>query len=142
MRKTLAKGAFVKVTNPDALYLDSEDVAKELGSTDKLNKKKPRTGSTGDVMGVQDGYVLVDFGDFEALIDIEAVTPEVRPTEIKYIVRFIRTNTIEEFITETDIEKRIQKLIAEGHMKIEDEMRVYEISKAKGLKVKLDIFLE
>ncbi len=142
MRKTLTKGVYIKVNNPEAIYTESEDVAKELGSTEKFNKKKPRTGSTGDVLGVKDGYVLVDFGDFESLIDIEAIEAIPRPTDIKYIVRYIRPNISEEFVSEDDIQKRLQKLIAEGHIKIEDEMKVYEISKAKVLKIKLDIFLE
>lgn len=142
MRKTLTKGAYIKVINPEALYLDSDDVAKELGSTEKLNVKKPRTGSFGDVMATKDGYVLVDFGDFESLIDIEAIEAAVRPAEIKFIVRYIRTGAIDEFTSEEEITKKIQKLIAEGHMKIEDEMKVYEISKAKSLKVKLDVFLD
>lgn len=142
MRKTLTKGVYIKVNNPDAIYPDSDDIAKELGSTDKLNKKKPRTGSFGDVIGVKDGYVLVDFGDFESLIDIEAIETAIRPAEIKYICRYVRNNVIEEFTTEEAIQEKLGKLIAEGHMKIDDEVKVYEISKSKILKIKLDIFLD
>lgn len=142
MKKSLSSKTFVKVNNPDLIFLDSEEIAKSLGSTDKLNKKKPRTGSTGDVMGVSDGHVLIDFGDFEALMDIEAVEPETRPSEIKFIVRYVKSNTIEEFTSEDEIKARLGKLVAEGHMKIDDEAKVYEISKSKTLTVKLDIFLE
>lgn len=141
MRKTLTKGVFIKVVGSD-FYPDSDDIAKELGSTEKLNKKIPRTGSTGDVIGSKDGYVLIDFGDFEYLVDSESVEVTPRPSEIKLILRYMKLNTVEEFTSQEDMEKRLSTLISQGHLKMDEELKVYEIAKSKVLKIKLDIFLE
>jgi hypothetical protein len=94
MRRTLTKGTHVRVVNSDNIYVE-EDLAKELGATDKFNKKKPRIGSTGDVMTVKDGYVLVDFGDYEMIVDIEGLEPQTRPSEIKLIARYMKNGAIE-----------------------------------------------
>lgn len=142
MRKTLTKGAYVKLLDIDGVYTDSDDVAKKIGSTDKLHSKKIQVGSCGDVMGEDGGYVLVDFGDTEELIDVESLEITTSPTEIKFLVRFMKTNAIEEYAAESDIKKRLAKLISEGHIKLEDEIRVYNLSGTKILKMKLDIFLE
>ncbi len=142
MIKSLSKGTYVKITNTDGIYKDSDEVAKELGSTDKLNKKSPRTGSFGDVIDSKDGYVLVDFGEYESLIDVDSLEASIRPTEIKFIVRFVRTGVIEEFSSYEKIQERLASLISEGHAKMDDEFKVYEVSGSKSLRIKLDIFLD
>lgn len=142
MRKTLAQGSYVKVVDQSLVYDAMDDVAKRLGSSDKLHGSKVLNGMAGEVMGIEEGYVLIDFGTFEELLDETAVQKEKRPEEIALLLKFNRTGQIEEFSSEDELQSRIKKLISEGHVKTDDEFKVYSISKMRNLKVQLDIFLD
>ncbi len=143
MRRTLTKGSYVKVKDPGSRYPENEDKAKELGSTDKLNKGSSKTGSTGDVIGADEGYVLVDFGDFENLYDIEGVEITKKPEEVKMLCRFMHNNALEEYSNEGEITARMEELIKNGSMRLDSEVKVYPLAGApKSLKMKLNIFLE
>lgn len=142
MRKTITKGSYVKITSTE-FYRDSNDLAIKLGADEKkLGGTDPAKDNEGEVMGMEDGYVLIDFGDVHRLIDIEDVKLTPKPKDIKIIVRYLKNNSIEEFLSEDDLKKRISNLISTGSVGLKDELKVYEVSNVKSLKIKLDVFLD
>lgn len=143
MRRTITKGSYVEVVDANNRYDESKEIAKKLGADDaKLNKATPLVKKQGDVLGIEEGFVLVDFGDSQSLMDIEAIKEIKRLDEIKYIVRFMHNNSIEEHSSVEEITKRMSELVKSGSMRIDQEVMVYQITSAKKLRMKIDIFLE
>ncbi len=143
MRRTLDKGAYIKVIDPAARYEENVEMAEKLGADKKkLNLKTPAKNQTGTVLGIEEGFVLVDFGDFQYLMDIDGVEITKKPEEIKLLVRYMHNNTLEEYSTEEEIQKRMTDLVKAGSMNIGQDVKVYSITGSKSLKMKLNVFLE
>jgi len=138
MRRALTVGTPVKIVKTPTWYKDTLDVAKKLGSTDVLNLKEPKVGDEGELVGVEDGYCLVKFSSYEALLDMDCLDKMKRKEDIKILVKY-PNDSIQEFSDEKEVESRIRELYARGHLKIGDEIKSYQISEVKSIKVKVEI---
>lgn len=142
MKKVLKEGARIKVTDAGHIYKDLDDVAKELGATDKLNQNKPVNGSEGDVLGVKDGYVLVDFGSYECLLDIDAIQLTTKAEDVKILLRFMHNNAIEEFEDQESVNKRIEELVRAGNIRLDAQLKQYQVSASKIVSLGVNISLK
>lgn len=139
MRRAIQKGAYVKVVKGPELYNENLEKAKELGSTEIFGKKVPNIGDAGDVIGVDDGYILVRFGDSnESLIDSSSLEIEKRKEETKFLARYAN-NSIEEFSNEEECQARMKELFSQGHMKVGETVKVYNVEGYKEVKIKVEV---
>lgn len=141
-RKTFADGSYVKVTNASGIYKDLQDIAKDLGyKEEKWNKGIPEVGKEGEVVGTKEGYVLVDFGEYQSLMDFESLQQTIKPSDAKILVRYSRNNTLEEFENTDQLKARIQELVKTGNIRLDETLKVYEVSSVKTLKMGLEVSL-
>ena len=139
MRRTIEKGATVKVISKPDVYFDLDDKGKELGATDKWTGKFiPPLNATGEVLGIDDGYAMVDFGAGEALVDVSCLEPQKKKEEVKFLVRY-PNGTLEEYSTEKEVEKRMQDLYKAQSIKPGDVIKVYNVEGFKEVKLKIEI---
>lgn len=138
MRRAIKEGNYVKVISGPELYNDNEDKAKELGSTELFGKKKPTIGDQGDVVGISDGYVLVRFDGFEALIDISNLEIQKRREEAKFLVLY-QNKSFEEYTEEEEVHERMKQLFSKGDLKMGDTVKVYKIDGYKEVKIKVEV---
>ncbi len=139
MRRTIEKGFQVKVISKPEIFFDLDDKVKELGGTKKWNNKfAPKIGDLGDVLGTDEGYVLVDFGVSEALVDMSCLEPQKRKEEVKFLVIF-PNKTIEEFSSEKEVEKRMKDLYKAQNIKPGDVIKVFDVKGYREVKLKVEV---
>ena len=139
MRRTIQKGSLVKVISKPDVYFDLDEKVKELGGSEKWAPKfTPKIGDFGDVIGIDDGYVLVDFGSAECLLDIACLDGQKRKEEVQFLVVY-PNNTLEEFSTETEMEKRLQELHVSQSIKPGDMLRAYNVKGYREIKLKISV---
>jgi hypothetical protein len=142
MRKTITVGDYVKVVDPARVYKDMDEKGGELGA-DKLKwfSKTIAKDMEGEVKGIEDGFVLVDLGDNHVLFDIDALVKLKKPSEIGFLVYYIRTKTIEEYSTMAEVDARVQELFASGSITLADNIKLYQVTNSKKINLKLEVFL-
>lgn len=139
MRRTIDKGALVKVISKPDVFFDLDEKVKELGGTSKWTGKYiPKIGEVGDVMGVDEGYILINFEGGEALLDMSCLEPQKRKNEVQFLVKY-PSGALEEYSSEKEIEKRMQDLYKAQNLKPGEVIKVYNVEGYREVKVKIEI---
>lgn len=142
MRSNITVQGWVKVTNPSLNHQGNTEMAEKLGAQpDLLNIKSPVTGTPGQVLGMEDGFVLVDFDSYQYLMDIDGVESITDPNKVSILVRYMKNNTLEEFETMEMVNKRLVELMKSGSLTLSDDIKIYEVAKVHKAKLSLEIFL-
>jgi len=146
-RVGMKKGSLVRVIDTGQAYTTDIQMAKKLGVDEsKFSKMANFSGQEGKVVGSEDGYVLIDFGDSQMLFDISGVEAILKPEKVKYVIKYVNTgngNTlVEEYESEKDMHEDVEEMIKKQEVKLGGEIKVYEVTSAKTLKVELDFTLK
>lgn len=143
MKKKITKGSYVKIIDPGKAYPDMDEKGKELGANlDKWFKTAPAKDQEGTVIGIDEGFVLMENSDeSHIMIDVDGVTSSKKSSEISHLVYYVDRKVIEEFSSASETNERIQKLFVEGAITLSSNIKLYEVSGSKKVSLKLDVFL-
>jgi len=139
MRRAMKKGSWVKVMAPLELHNDNASMAEKLGASEAFMKTKtPQIGDEGEVLGIEDGFVLVKFEEFESLVDVSSLEMTAKKEEVKIIVIY-PNKAIEEFANQDQVTERMKEMFAKQHLKMGDQVQVYDVSGYRKVKVLLEV---